>query len=72
MGKVEKTNYGVGSLVCGILSWFILAIVFLPMSIYYGVKGLNSKGESNTLSIIGLIISIVEVLFLLIAFMALV
>lgn len=51
---------GVASIVCGVMSWIVLAIVLAPMGVVFGCLALKSKDNSTrNLAIIGLIVSVV-------------
>ena len=71
---MENNNDGlkglaVASIVCGITSWLVLAIVLAPMGTIFGVLALKSKDNSTrNLAIIGLIVSIVALSLTLFSF----
>ena len=56
----------VASIVCGVTSWIVLAIVLAPMGVVFGCLALKSKDNSTrNCAIVGLIISIVALSLLL-------
>lgn len=67
--KNQQTDVcGVLSLTFAILSWVALGIIFAPLSIIFGIIGLNQKTENKAFSIIGLALGIVSLVILLIFF----
>lgn len=52
----SKTTYGVLSIVCGALSWFILGIILAPAGLVLGIIGI-SKDSNKAPSVVGLVIS---------------
>ena len=56
----------VASVICGIASWFVLAVVLAPMGTVFAVLAMKAKDSSTkTWATIGLTIGIVSVAFLL-------
>ena len=56
----------VASVICGIASWFVLAIVLAPMGTIFAVLAMKAKDNSTkTWATIGLTLGIVSVAFLL-------
>ena len=66
----ENTAYGIASIICGIISIFILGIVFAPLAILFGAIGVN-KGDKvdKTISMIGLILGVICTAICLFAFL---
>jgi hypothetical protein len=61
-----SSNLGFLSIMFGLLSWFVLGIVFAPAGIIFGIISL-SKDENKVPGIIGLIISSIAFIIVLIA-----
>ena len=56
----------VASVICGIASWFVLAIVLAPMGTIFAVLAMKAKDNSTkTWATIGLTLGVVSVAFLL-------
>lgn len=56
----------VASVICGIASWFVLALVLAPMGTIFAVLAMKAKDNSTkTWATIGLIIGVVSLAFLL-------
>ena len=56
----KNNGFAVASFICGLLGWFIFSIVFAPLAIIFGVKGLNSESGYFGLSLAGLVCGIIE------------
>ena len=55
----------VASIICGIASWFVLAIVLAPMGTIFAVLAMKAKDSSTkTLAIVGLVIGIVSLMIM--------
>ena len=52
----NNANYGIGSIVCGVLSWFVLGIVLAPLGLVFGCIGI-SKDTNKVPAVIGLVVS---------------
>lgn len=56
----------IASIICGVSSWIVLAIVLAPLSIVFAILSLKSKDNTTrTLGIVGLVIGIVTLALLL-------
>ena len=56
------------SVICGIASWFVLAVVLAPMGTVFAVLAMRAKDNSTkTWATIGLTLGIVSVAFLLLS-----
>ena len=63
--EADNTAYGIVSIMCGIMSWTVLGIVFAPMSIVIGIIGVS---KNKVLSAIGLCLGLISLIFLIIGF----
>ena len=70
--KQEKTEYGVISITCAVVSFFILGLVFAPLAAVFGGIGCakNNNSKDQVLSIIGLIVGVIFTFICLLNFMA--
>ena len=51
----------IASIICGVVSWLVLAVVLAPMSAIFGGLALNTKDNSTrTMATIGLVIGVVS------------
>lgn len=59
--KNEQTAYGIASLTCAIVSFFLLGIVFAPLAVIMGAIGCAKANNTKdqTMSIIGLVLGII-------------
>ena len=59
--KQDNTAYGVASVSCAIISFFILGIVFAPIAAIIGIIGCSKANNTKdqTLSVIGLVLGII-------------
>ncbi len=59
----------IASIICGVSSWIVLAIVLAPLSIVFAILSLKSKDNTTrTLGIVGLVIGIVTLALLLFSY----
>lgn len=70
--KQDMTYYGTTSVVCAIVGFFILGLVFCPLAAVFGGIGCakSDNNKDQVLSIIGLIVGIIGTLMCLLNFMA--
>jgi fructose-specific phosphotransferase system IIC component len=55
----------VASIICGVASWFVLAVVLAPMGTIFAVLAMKAKDSSTkTLAIVGLVIGIVSLMIM--------
>lgn len=60
----NKTNKGTMSVVAGIIGLFVLPFIFGPIGLIMGMIGMGSPDESNGASIAGIVLGIINVLFI--------
>lgn len=59
----------IASIICGVSSWIVLAIVLAPLSIIFAILSLKSRDNTTrTLGIVGLVIGIVTLALLLFSY----
>jgi len=55
----NDTEYGLWSLILGLVGLFLFGIVLGPIAIYLGYKGRKSPGEEDTKGTIGIVLGII-------------
>ncbi len=63
MDNNNSNSSSITSLVCGIISLFILPFIFGIISIIFGVVGLSRQEEKKVYSIIGIILGVIGILW---------
>lgn len=70
--QVQETPiYGIASLVCAFMSYFIFGIFLAPLGLIFGLIGFNKGEMSRILSIIGIILAVIGLAVLIVGFASL-
>lgn len=63
MNNGNNSSSSIASLICGIVSFFILPFIFGIASIILGIIGISKHEEKTSYSVIGIIFGIIGVLW---------
>ena len=63
MNNYNNNSSSIVSLVCGLISLFVLPFIFGIISIIFGIVGLSKQEEKKVYSIIGIILGVIGILW---------
>lgn len=63
MNNTNNNSCSIASIICGIVSFFILPFIFGIVSVILGIIGIARQEDKKTYAVIGIILGVISVLY---------